>query len=84
MVVDVITEKARMGMVNELLYPDDFVLMSETMEDLQEKFLNWKDALASKNLKVNVRKTKVMVGGLNGKLFISKIDVTHVKFVGEE
>ena len=61
-------------MVNELLYADDCVLMSETMEDLKERFCNWKDALESKGLKVNTRKTKVMLSGLEGELFKSKID----------
>ena len=50
-------------MVNELLYADDFVFMSKTMEDLKERFYNWKNALESKGLKVNTRKTKVMVSG---------------------
>ena len=31
--VDVITENTRMGVVNELLYADDLVIMSETLED---------------------------------------------------
>ena len=55
-VVDVITENAR-GVVNELLYADDLVIMSEDMEDLKERFWNWKDALESKGLKINTRKT---------------------------
>ena len=59
-VVDVITEKTRRGVVNKSLYPDDLVLMSETMEHLKERFWNWKDALKSKGLKVNTRK-QVMV-----------------------
>ena len=37
-VVDVITENAKRGVVNELLYADDLVLMSETMEDLKGRF----------------------------------------------
>ena len=37
-VVDVITENARRGVVNELLYADDLVIMSEDMEDLKERF----------------------------------------------
>ena len=45
-------------MVNELLYADDLVLMSKTMEDLKKRFWNWKDALESKGLNVNTRKTK--------------------------
>ena len=39
-VVDVITENARRGVVNELLYADDLVIMSEDMEDLKERFWN--------------------------------------------
>ena len=70
-VVDVITENARSGVVNELLYADDLVIMNE---DWKKRFWNWKDALQSKGLKVNTRKTKVMVSGSEGKLFKSKID----------
>ena len=33
-VVDVITENAKRGVVNEFLYTDDLVLMSETIEDV--------------------------------------------------
>ena len=61
-------------MTNELLYADDLVLISETMEDLKKRFWNWKTALGSKGLKVNTRKTKVMVSGSEGLLFKSKID----------
>ena len=39
MVVDVVTEFAREGMLSELLYADDSVLMSETIEGLRNKFL---------------------------------------------
>ena len=56
-VVGVITENARRGVVNELLYADDLVLMSETMEDLKERFWNWKDALKSK-FKIQHQKNK--------------------------
>ena len=57
-VVDVITENARRGVVDELVFADNLVFMSETMEDLKERFSNWKDALESKSLKVNTRKAK--------------------------
>ena len=70
-VVDVITKNAKRGVVNELLYADDLVIMSE---DLKERFWNWKDALESKGLKVNTRKTKLMLSGSEGKLCKSKID----------
>ena len=73
-VVGVITENAISGVVNELLYADDLVLMNETMGDLKTRFWNWKDALESKGLKVNTRKTKVVVSGSERELFKSKID----------
>ena len=44
------------------------------MEDLKEKFWNWKDELESKSLKINIRKTKVMIGGSEGEPIKSKID----------
>ena len=50
-VVDIITENARRGVVNELLYADDLVLMSETMEDLKKRFWNLEDALKIKGFK---------------------------------
>ena len=59
-------------MVNELLYEDDLILMSETIRGTKERF--WKDALESKDLKVNAKKTKVMVSRSKRKLFKSKID----------
>ena len=62
-VVDVVTEFARDGVLSELLYADDLVLMSETIEGLRNKFLRWKEALDSKDSKVNFGKTKVMVSG---------------------
>ena len=77
-VVDVITEKRRWGVVDELLNTDYIVFMSEIMEDLKERFWNWKNALESKSLKVNIRKTKVMVSGSEGELFKSKVDLCGV------
>ena len=37
-VVDMITESVRNGLMIEILYADDLVLTSETMEGLREKF----------------------------------------------
>ena len=59
-VVDV-TESAREDALSELLYADDIVLMSETIEGLRNKFIKWKKAFESNGLKVNLGKTKVMV-----------------------
>ena len=62
-VVVVVTESARECVLSELLYADDLVLMSETIEGLWNKFLKWKEAFESTGLKVNLGKTKLMVSG---------------------
>ena len=40
--VNVISENAREGLMNENLYADDLAIMSGSTENLEEKFLNWK------------------------------------------
>ena len=48
-------------MATELPYADDLVFMSERMKGLRNMFTKWKEAFESKNMKVNLRKTKMMV-----------------------
>ena len=36
-VVDVVTEHARERLLNEILYADDLVLMSESLDDIRER-----------------------------------------------
>ena len=62
-VVDVVTVFAREGALCELPYADDFVLMSETIEGLRNRFLKWKEVLESRGLKVNLGIAKLMVYG---------------------
>ena len=52
-VVDAVTEQARKGLLNEILYADDLVLISENLENLRERFQIWRGALESKGMKVN-------------------------------
>ena len=72
--VDGVTESVRNGLISEMLYADDLVLMSETMEGLREKFWKWKETFKSKGLKENLGKTKVVVSGAEGELSVSKVD----------
>ena len=44
------------GVLSELLYADDLVLMSEIIEGLGNKFIKWKQAFESKGLKINLGK----------------------------
>ena len=73
-VVDMITESMRNGLMSEMLYADDLVLTSKTMEGLRETFWKWKEAFESRGLKVNLRKTKVVVSGAEGEVTVSRID----------
>ena len=49
-VVDVITKNTRKGVVYELHYVGNLVLISKTFERLKERFWNRKDALESRGL----------------------------------
>ena len=62
-VVDGVTEHAREGLLNKILYADDLVLMSESLEVLRKRFQRWRSAVEGKGLEVNVGKTKMMVSG---------------------
>ena len=62
-VVDVVTVFAREGVLSELLYADDIVLMCETIVGLRNNFLKWKEIFESIGFKVNLGKTKVTVFG---------------------
>ena len=68
------SEHAREGLLNEILYADDLVLMSENLEDLRERFQRWRDALESKGLRIDIRKTKMMVSGAEGEVVRSRVD----------
>ena len=59
-----------------MLYADDLVLMSETIEGLRNTFLKRKDAFENMGLKVNLGKTRMMVSGVitKGGLSKSKVD----------
>lgn len=69
-----VVETAKEGLMYEILYVDDLVLMSDTMEKLKEKFHKWKGKFESKGLKVNLGKTKVMISGTEGGIVRSRID----------
>ena len=72
--VDVISENARERLMNKILNVIDLVLMSESMENLKEKFLKWNGAFESKRLKVNLKKSKVMISSSKDEILKSKVD----------
>ena len=50
-VMGAVTEDARNDMLHEILYADDLILISESMEDLQRKFSLWKATLESRGMR---------------------------------
>ena len=60
--------------MKQILYADDLVLMGETMEELREKFDEWIEAFESKEMRVNLETTKLMVSGMKEEAFHSMID----------
>ena len=56
---------------SELLYADDLVLMAPTMEQLGRRVTEWRASLLDKGLKVNIGKSKVMVGSSGGKMIVN-------------
>ena len=63
-----VSSEARSGLPSELLYADDLVLMAPTIEQLGRCVAEWRASLLDKGLKVNARKSKVMVDCSGGKM----------------
>jgi hypothetical protein len=76
--MDVVCGDVMQGLLFEILYADDLVLMADSMDDLQMKFDRWKDAIEKKGMRVNMGKTKVMVSGEGGEVETSSIDPCSV------
>ena len=78
-VLNVLSEDGRKGVLYELLYADDLVLMAESMEELEAQFIRWKGAFEGKGLKVNLGETKLMEsGGGSWVVVLAKIDPCSV------
>ena len=60
-VMEALSREFRTSLPWELLYADDLVLMSDSIEGLEKKFSDWKKGMENKGLRVNVGKTKVMI-----------------------
>ena len=84
--IDVVTEFARGCALSELLFADDLVLMSETIEGHRDSFLKWKEAFECKGMKVNLGKTKVMVSGgiTKDNMSKGKVDLSWACSLGEK
>ena len=68
-VMDVVSSEPRSGLPSELLYADDLIAL--TMEQLGRRVAEWRASLLGKGLKVNVEKSKVMVGSSGEKMIVN-------------
>ena len=66
-------------MLSEMLYADDLVLMSQTIEGFSYEFIKLNEVLESKRMKVNIAKTNVMVSGGIIKDGMHKVKSTNVR-----
>ena len=62
-VLEALSREFRTGCPWEMLYADDLVIISNTIEDLFARVSGWKNHMESKGLRVNMKKTKVMCCG---------------------
>ena len=65
--MEALSSEFRTGLPWELLYADDLALMAESIEALEEQFRAWKAGFEEKGLRVNTRKTKVMISSKDRK-----------------
>ena len=61
-VLEALSQEFRTGTPWELLYADDLVISAKSETDLRNRLGRWKRALENKGLRVNVRKTKILIG----------------------
>ena len=61
----------RCGLLSELLYADDLVLMVLTMEQLGRLVAEWRASLLVQGLKVDAGKSTVIIGSSGGKMIVN-------------
>ena len=66
--IDEATKDCRGDEICELLYTDGLLLTAKTKEETEQKLLDWRQAMAKRELKVNVAGTKVMATGKNAEV----------------
>ena len=76
----VVTELTGKGVLSELLYANDIVMISEIVMGHRNEFIKWKVAFECKGLKANLGITKVMVNDsiIKDGLSKSKVDQCEV------
>ena len=61
--MEAISREFRVALPWELLYADDLAVIAETLEELIKRLNEWKDNVDSKDMRVAMNKTMVMISG---------------------
>ena len=64
-VLETLSRKCRNRSVWELMYADDLVIITKSLKELEDSYCAWKNSIENNGLRMNVKKTKVMVSVLN-------------------
>ena len=64
-VLEALSREFCTGTPRELMYVDDLVIIAETDDELKMKLIKWKTNLEANDVRVNMRKTKIMVSGVD-------------------
>ena len=78
-VMDVLSESTRKGLLWEILFADDLVIMERTMEKLQMRVVAWQECLDSRGFSVSGKKTEVMVCSNEGGEVVNIVDRSNRK-----
>jgi len=62
-VMEALSREFRAALSWELLYADDVVVIAETKDDLIKRHNEWTDNVENRGMRVNMKKTKVMISG---------------------
>ena len=63
-VLEALSQEFRTGCPRESLYVENMVIITKSLEELQQKLMLWKTNMKGKGLRVNLGKTKVLLSGL--------------------
>ena len=64
-VLEALSREFRSGVPWEDLYADDLAIIADSMDECVSRLLVWKEAMEKKGLRVNAKKTKIMICGTN-------------------
>ena len=71
-VLEAFSREFRSGLPWELLHADDLMIIANSLKELEERYLAWKNNMEVKCLRVSIGKTSIMKSGANeGPVFAS-------------